>query len=146
MIGAGYDKPLPYQNAYGSSKMWIRTFTFALAQECKGNGVDVFAFNPGMVITDLLTHVEVIRGFEERLKIFPKIVRMLAKPPENPAAKALWLASPASDGKNGMLLNNFSPLLFMSGAIREWLRPKKAGEDDETVKMKIIPPAEDYPL
>jgi NAD(P)-dependent dehydrogenase (short-subunit alcohol dehydrogenase family) len=145
MLGAGHDKPLPYQNAYGSSKMWIQAFTLALARECNGHGVDVFAFNPGMVLTELLTDVEVIRGYEDRLKIFPKIVRMLAKPPENPAAKAVWLASGASDGKNGLLLSNFSPLLFFSGAIREWLRPKTA-EVDETVKIKIIPPAEDYPL
>jgi len=146
MLGAGHNKPAPYQNAYGSSKMWIQAFSLALAKECKGQGVDVFAFNPGMVLTELLTDVEVIKGFEDRLKIFPKIVRMLAKPVENPAAKALWLASPASDGKNGMLLVNLSPFLFFSGAIREWLRPKKEGEDAETVQMTIIPPADDYPM
>jgi glucose 1-dehydrogenase len=146
MLGAGHDKPLPYQNAYGSSKMWIQAFTLALAGECKGQGVDVFAFNPGMVLTELLTDIEVIRGSEEKLKIFPKIVRILAKPPSNPAAKALWLASSASDGKNGMVLSNFSPILFFTGAIREWLRPKIAGEDADLVKMKIIPPADDYLL
>jgi glucose 1-dehydrogenase len=146
MLGAGHEKPLPYQNAYGSSKMWIQAFTLALADECKGQGVDVFAFNPGMVLTELLTDVEVIKGSEDRLKIFPKIVRILAKPVENPAAKALWLASPASDGKNGLLLSNFSPLLFVTGGLREWLRPKRAGEDADTVKIKIIPPAEDFSL
>ena len=146
MLGAGHDKPLPYQNAYGSSKMWIQAFTLALAQECKGQGVEVFAFNPGMVVTELLTDIEVIRGFEDRLKIFPKIVRMLAKPPENPAAKALWLASSESNGKNGLLLSNYSPLLFFSGAIREWLRPKQADDDANTVKIRVIPPVNDYPL
>jgi len=146
MLGAGHEKPLPYQNAYGSSKMWIQAFTLALAGECKGQGVDVLAFNPGMVLTELLTDVEVIQGSEERLKIFPRIVRILAKPPENPAARAVWLASSASDGKNGMLLSNYSPLLFFTGAVREWLRPKKAGEDAETVKMRVIPPADDYTL
>jgi NAD(P)-dependent dehydrogenase (short-subunit alcohol dehydrogenase family) len=143
MLGMGHDKPVPYQNAYGSSKMWIQAFTLALAEEVKGQGVDVFAFNPGMVLTELLTDIEVIQGSQDRLKVFPKIVRMLAKPPANPAAKALWLASSASDGKNGKVLNNFSTVMFLTGAVREWLRPKKAGEDAELIRMKIIPPADD---
>ena len=81
MLGHGYKGPLPWQNAYGSSKIWVRSFTLALAAENKGTGVGVFAFNPGLVLTDLLTDVEVVSGSEPRLKNFPTIVRMWAKPP-----------------------------------------------------------------
>jgi short-subunit dehydrogenase len=70
----------------------VRSFTLALAEETNasvGTAISVFAFNPGMVLTELLTDVEVIEGSEERLKRFPTVVRMWAKPPEAPAAKAV---------------------------------------------------------
>ena len=35
MLGMGYNKPAPMQNVYGSSKVWIRHFTKALAAENK---------------------------------------------------------------------------------------------------------------
>ena len=62
MLGHGYKDPVPYQNAYASSKIWVRWFTQTLAEETKATGVGVFAYNPGMVLTDLLTHGEVIQG------------------------------------------------------------------------------------
>ena len=36
LLGMGYNKPAPWQNGYGSSKVWIRNFTKALAEE---NGI-----------------------------------------------------------------------------------------------------------
>ena len=62
LLGHGFRNPVPYQNAYASSKAWVRSFTLALADETQGSGVGVFAFNPGMVLTDLLTNVEVVEG------------------------------------------------------------------------------------
>ena len=72
ILGHGYNRPVAWQNAYGASKAWIRSFTLALAQETKDSGVGVFAFNPGLVLTELLTDVDVIAGSEERLKAFPR--------------------------------------------------------------------------
>jgi glucose 1-dehydrogenase len=141
MLGAGYNKPVPYQNAYASSKAWIRWFTKALAEENKTSRVGIYAFNPGMVLTDLLTDVEVIRGCEDRLKIFPTIVRMWAKPPEIPVKKMVWLASPATDGKTGLLVNFFSPWLMLNGAIREGLRSLlKKPVPPTSVRIKSIDP------
>jgi len=100
----------------------VRAFTLALAAETKGSGVGVFAFNPGMVLTDLLTDVEVIRGSEDLLNRFPTVVRMWAKPPEEAAQKVVWIASGATDGKTGLLVNIFSPWAMLSGAVREGLR------------------------
>lgn len=143
ILGAGSDKPAPYQNAYGSSKIWVRAFTLALAEETKNSGVGVYAFNPGMVLTDLLTDVEVVRGSEERLKLFPKVVRMIAKPAEVPAKKAVWLASAATDGKTGLWVKQMTPFTFPMGMLRERFRSKKAGEDEGLIKIKVVPPAED---
>ncbi len=102
MLGAGADGPVAWQNAYASSKTWVRSFTKALAEENKDSGVGIFAFNPGMVLTDLLTDLRVIEGSEQRLKVFPTVVRILARPPEMPARRALWIASAATDGKTGL--------------------------------------------
>lgn len=141
ILGHGYNGPVPWQNAYASSKAWVRSFTKALAEETKDSGVGVYAFNPGMVLTDLLTQVDVIAGSEHRLKKFPAVVRMWAKPPEVPAQKAVWIASSATDGKTGLLISLFSPLVMLQGALSELLRAlvrrPPAGPD---IDMKIIPP------
>ena len=107
LLGRGWQgKPVPWQNAYSSSKAWVHSFTLALAEETKQGGaagIGIFAFSPGMVLTDMLTDVDVIEGSEEKLSRFPTIVRMWGKPAEVPAAKAVWIASSATDGKTGEL-------------------------------------------
>jgi short-subunit dehydrogenase len=52
LIGRGADKPVPFQNAYASSKMWVRSFSKSLAQEYKSSGVGVYIFNPGLVLKE----------------------------------------------------------------------------------------------
>jgi NAD(P)-dependent dehydrogenase (short-subunit alcohol dehydrogenase family) len=141
ILGHGYNRPVPWQNAYGASKAWVRSFTMALAAETKDSGVGVFAFNPGLVLTDLLTDVDVIAGSENRLKVFPTIVRMWAKPPEIPAKKAIWIASSATDGKTGKLISLFSPWTMLSGALKEGLRViLRRPAPNMAIRMKSIPP------
>lgn len=141
ILGHGAKGPVPWQNAYASSKAWIRSFTKALAEETRDSGVGVYAFNPGMVLTDLLTQVDVIAGSEGRLKNFQAVVRMWARPPEVPAQKAVWIASPATDGKTGLLIDQFSPWFMLKGALREMLRTlfrrPPAGPD---IKIRVIQP------
>jgi glucose 1-dehydrogenase len=141
LMGHGYKNPVPYQNAYSASKAWCRSFTLALADETKGSGVGVYGFNPGMVLTELLTDVEVIEGSEARLARFPAILRMWAKPPAAAAQKAVWLASPATDGKTGLILNLFSPWRMIGGALREGLNAllKRPGAHVD-VRLRTIPP------
>jgi len=144
LLGHGYNGPVPFQNAYAPSKAWIRSFTKALAEENKDSGVGVYAFNPGMVLTELLTDVDVIEGSEEKLKIFPFIVRILAKPAEVPAQKAVWLASSATDGKTGLLVSIFSPWAFPVGALREGLRKLfRRPAPPLEIKMKSVPAAKE---
>jgi len=144
LMGHGYKSPVPWQNAYSASKAWCRSFTLALAQETKGSGAGVFAFNPGMVMTDLLTNVEVIAGSEERLSRFPAVLRMWAKPPEVAAQKAVWLASPATDGKTGLVVNLFSPWKMLAGAAREGLNSllRRPGTPVDVHLTSILPYSE----
>jgi NAD(P)-dependent dehydrogenase (short-subunit alcohol dehydrogenase family) len=122
ILGAGSDGPVAWQNAYATSKIWVRSFTLALAKETKDSGVGVYAYNPGMVLTELLTNIEVIAGNEDKLKEFGTIVRLLAKPADQAAQGAVRLASPQTDGKTGLLVKNFSMLRVAASFAGEGLR------------------------
>lgn len=60
--GRGDKEPVPLQNAYASSKAWMRNFTLALAEEYKESGVCVYLLKPGMVDTDMLRKIKSRRG------------------------------------------------------------------------------------
>ncbi|MGD0611784.1 MAG: SDR family oxidoreductase [Anaerolineales bacterium] len=123
LLGAGERGPVPNQNAYASTKSWIRVFTLALAREYKTSGVGVFAFQPGLMETDLLKEVRTFEGYEPRLSSFmPFLIRAIGKQPELPARKALWLASPATDGRTGLSVKTGSPFSVPGGFLREGLR------------------------
>ena len=122
ILGAGSKKPAPNQNAYGSTKAWIRVFTLALAAETKHSGVGVFALQPGLMDTDLLTEVVTFQEHEKRLRnVMPMLIRAGGKKPEVAARKALWLASSATDGKTGLDVSVGSSLNFLLGFLREGL-------------------------
>lgn len=139
ILGHGYQGPVTYQNAYASSKYWVRSFTLCLAAENKDTGVGIFALNPGMMLTDLLTDVDVVSGYEDKLKVFPTIIRMWAKPPEMPARKAAWLASAATDGQTGKLVSVMSTGLMLGGAIQEGWRRITGKKPAGNVRMRTIP-------
>jgi NAD(P)-dependent dehydrogenase (short-subunit alcohol dehydrogenase family) len=121
ILGRGWNGPVAYQNAYAPTKVWIKNFTLALADEYKTSGVGVFSINPGMILTDLLTRVQVITGHEEKLKVFPMVIRILANTADVPAKKVVWIASDATNGKTrkvyqvtntGHMLKNGLKVLF----------------------------------
>ena len=76
LLGRGDNGSIPLQNAYSSSKVWIRNFTKALAKEYKHSGVDIFGFNPGLVLTEMLSHVDAIAGFEQKVSPLSFIAAM----------------------------------------------------------------------
>ena len=119
--GRGDKGPVPLQNAYASSKSWVHSFTLALADEYKNSGVGVYLFRPGIVDTDMLRKVEVIEGYQSRIEPLKKVIRMWGNKPEVPAMKAVWLASHATDGKTGLVVNVFNPRLMFWGLFRETL-------------------------
>jgi glucose 1-dehydrogenase len=122
ILGRGERGPSPFQSGYAASKAWSRTFTLSLAKEYKDSGVGIYTLNPGMMPTDMLTDVEVIAGHEARMKVLATIIRMWANPPEVPAQKAVWLASPTTDGRTGLSVRLTSLPRILGGALREGLR------------------------
>ena len=67
IYGHGDQGPVALQNAYASSKRWVRQFTETLRLETKGTGVRVHGMNPGLVTTDMLGHVTSQPAYEHRL-------------------------------------------------------------------------------
>ena len=122
ILGDGSRRPRPMQNAYTTSKGWMKNFTQTLAKEYADTHVGVYAFNPGMMMTELLTQIDVIEGYEDRLKPFDTIIRMFGKPPEIPAEKAVWLGSAATDGQTGLVVEQSGRLSLLAGALKEGIR------------------------
>jgi NAD(P)-dependent dehydrogenase (short-subunit alcohol dehydrogenase family) len=122
VIGRGDRQPAPFQNAYGPSKAWVRSFTLALAAEYRDSGVGVFAFNPGLVITELLTDVDVAPGFAGQLRPLDTVIRLWGEPPEVPARTALWLASKATDGRTGLAISVLTKRRLVFGVLRAGVR------------------------
>jgi glucose 1-dehydrogenase len=143
ILGAGERGPVPNQNAYASTKSWIRVFTLALAKEYKASGVGVFAFQPGLMDTDLLREVRTFRGFEQRLSSFmPFLIRAIGKQPEFPARRALWLASSATDGRTGLYVRTSSSFGVPVGFLREGLRRLlRLPEGQVEMHVQILPSA-----
>lgn len=141
ILGRGYKGPEPFQSAYSSSKAWLRSFTMSLAGETRNPGIGIFAFNPGMMLTDLLTNVEVIEGSQERLKSFPAIIRLLARHPAKAAQKAVWIASSATDGKSGKLYSMTSSLSFFTSLLRLlWQKITRQPAEDIDLQIQTVAP------
>jgi glucose 1-dehydrogenase len=120
ILGQGAKKPAPYQNAYGSSKAWIRVFTMAVAKEYKKSGVGVYALQPGLMETDLLTELITFKEHEKTLRnIMPMLIRGGGKKPDVAARKALWLVSSATDGRTGLYVSVGSTFAFLVGFLHE---------------------------
>ncbi len=140
VLGRGDDKPVKFQNAYASSKAWVHNFTLALAKEYAAEGIGIFAFNPGLVDTDLLRHVAAVEGYEERLKPLSMVIRLWANPPEVPAERAVWLASSATDDKTGLTVRVLGKRQILGGLAREaWRRLRGAPAPDTSLEITSVP-------
>ena len=119
ILGHGDRQPVPMQNAYASSKSWIHNFTLALAKENSKSKIGIYLYNPGLMVTDLLEKIEVITGYEDRLRPMATIMRMWAKSPKIPAQRAVWLASSATDGRSGLVIQELGFSQIVGGVLRE---------------------------
>jgi NAD(P)-dependent dehydrogenase (short-subunit alcohol dehydrogenase family) len=130
LLGRGDKGAVPLQNAYSSSKVWVRNFTQALAKEYAGSGVDVFGFNPGLVRTDMLSNIEAVSGYEHRLNPLRYVTMLWGNDADVPAAKAVWLASSATDDRNGLQISVLTTHFMIARLIKQafhWLT-RKPGE------------------
>lgn len=143
LLGRGYDQPkgVKLQNPYAASKTWVLSFTRALAEEYKESGVEVFAFNPGLVDSDMVRRVTAVKGYEGRLKPLETVLRLWSNPPEIPAEKALWLASSATDGKSGLVVNVLGRSQILSGVVRDGIRRMmRQPAPDTSLDISIVEP------
>jgi NAD(P)-dependent dehydrogenase (short-subunit alcohol dehydrogenase family) len=140
LIGRGAEGPVPFQNAYASSKIWVRSFSQSLAREYKDSGVGVYLFNPGLVITDMLLDVEAVAGFDRKMQPLNTVIRMWGNLPPVPAQKAVWLASSATDGKTGLEVNVLTPQRILKGVVQELARKitRRPGTT-QTIQVTAIP-------
>jgi NAD(P)-dependent dehydrogenase (short-subunit alcohol dehydrogenase family) len=122
LLGRGSKRSVPMQNAYSSSKAWVRHFTLALAEENSGSGVGVYLFNPGLVQTDMMQNLDFVQGYESNLNIFKTVAKLWSTSPEIPARKAVWLASSATDSRTGLEINLIGPKAIIEGITREAFR------------------------
>ena len=134
--GRGDKAPVPLQNAYASSKSWMRSFTLALAREYKQSGIGVYLFNPGLVDTDMLRKVTVVEGYENRIEPLKSVIRMWGNKPEVPAKKVVWLASQATDGKTGLVVSVFNRRRMFFGLLRE-LVDRILRHDTKKIEIEI---------
>lgn len=135
------------QNAYASSKAWVRNFTLALAKETKESGVGVYLFNPGLVNTDMMQNLHFIQGYEGQLKTFKTIARLWSTNPDVPASKAVWLASSATDERTGLEINLLGKKAILQGiahAAGRYLLNRPARKLD--IQATIVKPALDIDL
>jgi NADP-dependent 3-hydroxy acid dehydrogenase YdfG len=143
ILGAGSQKPAPNQNAYGSTKAWIRVFTLALAREYRTSNVGIFTLQPGLMETELLTDIVTFENNEKRLRNFmPFLIRAAGRKPEVAAQKLLWLVSAATDGKTGLDISVNPEYAFLFGFLREGARNLfRLPARPVDMNIKIIPSA-----
>ncbi len=138
LLGRGESGPVPYQNPYASSKAWGKSFTQGLAKEYAGSGVEVMAINPGLVITEMLTQVDAISGFEKKVLPLNTVIRLWGNIPEVPAQKVVWMASSATDRKNGLVVNYLSFGRMMAGVGKElWRWITRAPITTPTIQVRV---------
>ncbi|MFW2403133.1 MAG: SDR family NAD(P)-dependent oxidoreductase [Gammaproteobacteria bacterium] len=100
VVGRGEKSPVPFANAYGPSKTWIRSFTRAAAQEVKGSNIAVATFQPGLVHTKMTLGITVVRGHERRVKYLGALQRYLGNDAEIPGdAMASVITGDMRNGK-----------------------------------------------
>lgn len=93
LYGQGDHGPVALQNAYASSKRWVRQFTETLRRETRKTDVRVHGMNPGLVKTDLLRQVTAQSGFERRLSGLQVVVGLWGQDPDDAAQPLLGLVT-----------------------------------------------------
>ena len=93
VYGRGDQGPVPLQNAYASSKRWVRQFTETLRAECRDTGVRVHGMNPGLVVTEMLGRITSQPGYDQRLGGLQVVVGLWGQTPDAAAQPLLRLVT-----------------------------------------------------
>lgn len=106
--GGGATNPLPGLSAYAASKAAIVRFTETLAEEVRGDGIEVNAVAPGALNTRLLDEVLAAGSEKVGAAFFAKAVKQKESggtPLTIGAELAVFLASDQSNGITGKLIS-----------------------------------------
>ena len=104
--------PMPYSSIYCATKFALRGFTFSLAEELKGTGIDVSLVSPGSVITKMLDHeaqdentaISFVSKPLSPVEVARSVLNVIHKP-------KIELIVPESQSLGSKLLS-FSPFIF----------------------------------
>ena len=108
LSGGGATAPLPRISAYAASKAAVVRFAETLAEEVRGDGIDVNAIAPGPLNTRLLDEVLASGPASVGTAFYERAVRQRGEggaPLEAGARLAVFLGSAASDGITARLLS-----------------------------------------
>ena len=89
----------------------------------------------------MLSHVQAVSGYEKRLNPLRYVTLLWGNEANVPAQKAVWLASSATDGKNGLQVTVLTAPFMISRLIKQgfnWLT-KKPGEMMELNVTSVEP-------
>jgi len=106
--GGGATNPLPRISSYAASKAAVVRFAETLAEEVRGEGIDVNSIAPGALNTRLLDEALIAGPEKVGEAFYARCVRQKEEggaPLERGAALAVFLASRKSDGISGKLLS-----------------------------------------
>jgi NAD(P)-dependent dehydrogenase (short-subunit alcohol dehydrogenase family) len=135
VIGRGAKTPVPFSNAYGPAKTWIRFFTRALAAELRNTNISACTFQPGLVRTQMTLDVRVVRGHEQRLRLLPMTQRYLANGPDFAGSHLARVIT--GDMRNGRA--------YRVPVVRPALRRLLSGAPEVAVTTRIVEPEMDPP-
>lgn len=137
VYGRGDQGPTPLQNAYASSKRWVRQFTETLQAETKGGGVRVHGFNPGLVTTDLLGKVTSQPGYEQKLQALRVVVGLWGQPPEVAARPVLDLVT-----SDRAVFRDLSKPRMVTRGVRNLLAGRVKPENRMPLDITVVRPEE----
>ena len=122
IVGRGEKKPVATANMYACSKAWIRNFTIAMQKELEGSAIQLCAFNPGFIVTQLSTRLRVMPGYEHLARSLRKIIPVLGASADAAAEELVGLAlGPARMPvtRSRERLSVIVPLVFRRLVLRE---------------------------
>ncbi len=106
--GGGATKPLPFVSAYAASKAGLVRFGETLAEELRGEGIDVNMIAPGALNTRLLDEILEAGADAVGSEFYEAALRQQASggtPLTRGADLCVFLASAAADGISGKLIS-----------------------------------------
>lgn len=131
VLGRSEPSPRPENAVWDANKAWVRQFTLALAEEQKDSGVAVIAFEPGLMESRSALMPEVTPGLEQAFKARLSRMRLVAVPPEVPAA---ILVEAIEAGARG-LVKGTPPLWPLRGPLRMLF----GGRPDFVISPRVLP-------